>query len=446
MANTKKLTVKLKKQPAKKPLKTQKMVLFIWFLGAFYMSYQFFLQIAPSVMIEPLGKDFGVTSLGVSLLSSSYFYTYIILQIPAGILVDKGNIRLIFTVSLGLLALTCLGFAFSHNFATSMALRILMGIFAAPGLVSAFYLVNRWFLKKYFALFLGLTEMYCMIASAIGQVLLAQGVIHIGWRPSMAIYGLMGLAVAVLGYFIIRERKACDVPELSFKVHRILWRQMKEDNPKKPKPPSEFKQHFKRLMTMPEVWVAGTICGISFAILSAFAGFWCIPLLQHNFNESLTHASMASAALLLGGAACTPLSGILVEKLKNVEKWMALGLFLTALLFLPLIFFSKLPITLIVAILVFIGMLSAVYVAPFAIVKKLVPNEISSTAMGMVNMLCIVIGAPLLVPIIGAIIPLAQHFNLSETAGFQIGLSLFPILLLAAAVMSLWLARRGAKK
>lgn len=155
---------------------------------------------------------------------------------------------------------------------------------------------------------------------------------------------------------------------------------------------------------------------------------------------------MASAALLLGSAACTPLSGILVEKLNNIEQWMALGLLLAALLFLPLIFCSALPITLIICLLVFLGMLSAIYVAPFAIVKKLVPNEISSTAMGMVNMLCIVIGAPLLVPIIGAIIPMARHFHLSETTGIQIGLSLFPLLLIAAAIMSLWLARRSAKK
>ena len=446
MANKKKLAVTLRPTVKKRPIRTQKKVLLIWFLGAFFLLYQFFLQIAPSVMIDPLAESFKTNALGISLMSSAYFYTYIALQIPAGILVDKGNVRYIYAVSLALLSLTCICFALSQSFANSIILRIMMGIFASPGLVSAFYLVNRWFLKKYFALFLGLTEMYCMLGSAIGQVLLAQGVIFIGWRNSMIVYGVIGLLVAGLSYIIIKERKTTDASEISFKVHRILWRQIKTENPDKPNPPSHFKQHFKRLMTMPEVWIAGIVCGIPFSILSAFAGFWCIPLLQTNFNLSLSHASMASAVILLGGAACTPLAGILVEKLKNIERWMAMGLFLAALLFLPFILFAHIPISLMICILVLLGMLSAVYVAPFALVKNMVPNEISSTAMGMVNILCIIIGAPLLVPLVGVAIRTSQHFGLSESGGFQAGLSLFPILLVAAAIMSLWLAKKKPKK
>ena len=39
-------------------------------------------------MIPCLEQAFNINALDVSLLSSSFFYTYLLLQIPAGILVD----------------------------------------------------------------------------------------------------------------------------------------------------------------------------------------------------------------------------------------------------------------------------------------------------------------------------------------------------------------------
>ena len=75
--------------------KTKKSVLWIWFFGSFLQwLYQFLLQVMPNVMIAPMSKSLNVSTLGVSVLSSAfYFYTYIVLQIPAGIMVDRLNIR-----------------------------------------------------------------------------------------------------------------------------------------------------------------------------------------------------------------------------------------------------------------------------------------------------------------------------------------------------------------
>lgn len=393
--------------------KTKKSVLWIWFFGSFFMAYQFLLQVMPNVMIAPMSKSLNVSTLGVSVLSSAYFYTYIVLQIPAGIMVDRLNIRYVYSVSLALLALSCIAFALSQHFAYSILLRIMMGIFAAPGLVSAFYLINHWFLKKYFPLFIGLSEMYGMLACSLGEIGLAQGVIYLGWQNTVLLYGLLGFVMAILSYFIVKDRPPNPVRAAS----RVRA--------------STFQQDIKKLFVMPEVWVAGLISGFAFAILSAFAGFWCVPFLQANFHLSLAQASSVTAIMFFGTAICAPFTGFIIERIQYCEYSMAVALLLSALLFMILLLMPHLSLSVIAVILFLLGCLATVYIIPFSYVRRRVPDEISGTAMGMTNMLSIVIGAPLLQPMIGLI---------------DLGLWLLPVSLMVSCGMSLWLAnyRRSA--
>lgn len=383
------------------------------------MAYQFLLQVMPNVMIDPLRASLNASTLGVSVLSSAYFYTYIVLQIPAGIMVDRLNIRHVYTISLSLLALTCVAFALSNHFAYSVLLRILMGVFAAPGLVSAFYLINRWFLRKYFPLFVGLSEMYAMLACSLGEIGLAQGVIHFGWQNTTLFYGIAGLCMAFLSYFVIQDRKA----KCTHKIPRTT--------------------SFKHLFTMPEVWVAGLISGFAFATLSAFAGFWCVPFLEANFNLSLAQAASVTAIIFLGAAICAPITGFLIERIRHCEYWMAAALLLSALLFTTLLLISHLSLIVIAAMLFVLGCLSTVYIIPFAFMRKRVPHDINATAMGMTNMLSILIGAPLLQPIIGLVVHSMKSKGFSHVLSIDIGLSLVPVALIVSCVMSCWLARRS---
>ena len=408
------------------------------------MFYQFLLQSSPSVMITPLAHDLHTSELGVSLLSSAFFYTYVTLQIPAGILVDRGNIRYIYTFGMCGLALSCLCFSLSESLQSSVVFRILMGIFAAPGLVGAFYMIDQWFLKRYFSVMVGITEMCTVFGTAVGQTFLAQGVIHLGWRHTLMIYSAIGLVAATLGFALLRERKQ-KAPINMIKIIKKIFVRPKiyYHTPSDSLiPKGSFKQNLKLLLKLPALWIAALISGLAFAILSAFAGFWCIPFLQNNFHLSLAHAALGSASVFSGAAICTPFMGIITDKLKNkISILMAWIFFIITLLFFPLIFLPQLPLSIICVLLVVIGMLSSVYVIPFALAKKMAPPGVNATAMGLVNVLSIVIGAPILQPLIATIIDASQSANISTTNSFSIGLSLFPILTILAGYLSFRLTK-----
>ena len=81
-----------------------------------FVILQFFLQTSLSVMEKELSKDFDIDAAYISFLSSSFFYSYILLQIPSGFLLDHYGIKKVSFASLSLLGVACFIFASTTSF------------------------------------------------------------------------------------------------------------------------------------------------------------------------------------------------------------------------------------------------------------------------------------------------------------------------------------------
>ena len=79
--------------------------------------------------------------------------------------------------------------------------------------------------------------------------------------------------------------------------------------------------------------------------------------------------------------------------------------------------------------LLLLGFTSGVYVLPFAVMRDITPHHVKGTAMGYTNMMCIIIGAPLLTPMVGWILTLQPN-------QYRTSLVVFPISLLFALILS----------
>ena len=77
----------------KKPILT----FIIIFLGGMFVLYQFLLQGSTSLMVPQLMEDLCINLTQIGFLSAAFFYPYVLLQIPAGILADKYGARNVLT-------------------------------------------------------------------------------------------------------------------------------------------------------------------------------------------------------------------------------------------------------------------------------------------------------------------------------------------------------------
>src|SRR5271170_3027163 len=117
----------------------------IWLLSALFMFYKYALEVSPSVMTATLMSTFNISGTSLGNLAACYFYAYLLLQIPAGLLLDKIGPRKVTTLAIALCALGSFVFATADSFYIAMTGRFLTGAGAAFAAVNCLKLIANWF-------------------------------------------------------------------------------------------------------------------------------------------------------------------------------------------------------------------------------------------------------------------------------------------------------------
>lgn len=372
-------------------------------------------------MVPQLMQAFSIDAAGVGLLSASYFYTYIFLQMPAGRLVDRCGARLVLSISMLGCAVACGLFAHAHDLYLAQFSRILMGVFTAAGVVSALYIASNWFPPGRFAMLVGLTEMLGMLGGAVGQALLALNVSDYGWRNTMLLCAVIGLALTVLTAIIVRDHPK---QALHYKSKEVAHK-------------NSMLYEFWQILKLPQAWLNGIFSGLVFAIITGFAALWSVPYLMKLYNLDLAAAASTSSMVFWGAALGGPFVGWFADYLGKPRLLMFLSTVLVLLTCVIIFYCPAIPLVFMFILLFLLGFFAGSYVLPFALVAKLVPNTLRCTAMGFTNMMCILLGAPLVQPLVGWFLQQRHHHVAVGVASFTVhdyqwAFSILPLGLLLA--------------
>ena len=116
--------------------------------------------------------DFSLSQAGFGGLSSSFYYPYILLRVPAGLLVLRFGARLLLIGGISLCMLSCFLTAYSRDLFWVEVARILMGLGSAPTFVCTATLATRWFPPTMLSILIALIETLGMLGPALGQEVL----------------------------------------------------------------------------------------------------------------------------------------------------------------------------------------------------------------------------------------------------------------------------------
>ena len=153
-----------------------------------------FFQQSVSPITDVLQKELNVSLSGIGILSSSYFLTYLISQIPFGIALQKYSHHSILLVVSITLTLCFILFGFIDSLAFAAILRIIGGAFGAPTWLITVTLVGDYFGNNEVQFFGAITTLFAFVLTFIGVTV--QGYVYevYGvWRVAYYILGLMGL-------------------------------------------------------------------------------------------------------------------------------------------------------------------------------------------------------------------------------------------------------------
>ena len=123
----------------------QRVAWFVWGLGALFYLMGFFQRVAPAVMTAELMRDFNISATALGNLSGFYFYSYVAMQIPTGILADTWGPRRLLTTGALVAGIGTLMFALAPKIIWAYIGRFLIGGSVAVAFVGLLKLSSSWF-------------------------------------------------------------------------------------------------------------------------------------------------------------------------------------------------------------------------------------------------------------------------------------------------------------
>jgi sugar phosphate permease len=191
----------------------------IAFLLAFGVLVNFFDRINLSVSRDALHDSFGLSLVAFGYLSSAFSWTYAVMQMPAGVLLDWLGVRLVGRISALLWSIASFAAALSPGLSSFFAARLLLGVSESPTFPANAKSLGYWFTREERGLATAFTDAAAKLSTAIGVPLIGLLLLHFGWRWSFAATGLISFFYFVLFYLIYRnpsEDKGLSPNELQF--------------------------------------------------------------------------------------------------------------------------------------------------------------------------------------------------------------------------------------
>jgi MFS family permease len=363
---------------------------FVWGLGALFYLMGFFQRVAPAVMTTELMREFQISAAALGNLSGYYFYSYVAMQIPTGIIADTwGPRRLLSTGALVAGAGTLL-FALAPNLIWASIGRLLIGGSVAVAFVGMLKLSNNWFPPRFYAMVSGMA-LFCGIIGAVFAGTPLRLLINLyGWRSVITGSALVTFGICVAIWIFIRDypHQKGYANQSVFEVggSRLTGRRVIEG----------ILKVLRYRNTLLLFVIPGAIVG---SVLT-FSGLWGVPYLTTHYGLSASKAAVVTSAVLVAWALGGPLFGWFSDRWGYRKPLYIAGCALTLLGWAIALYIDNLPLAVRISALLVAGFSSGCMIISFAFAKESVPGNLAGTISGVINM-GVMMGPMLLQPAVG---------------------------------------------
>jgi MFS family permease len=180
----------------------------------------FFDRVNISVAYDALRTNWGITAVTFGYLASAYNWTYAILQIPIGIMLDRFGVRRIGRVATLLWSMASFASGLATGIYSFFAARLLLGVGEAPTFPANAKAVGYWFPERERSFATSINDAAAKFASAIGVPILGLLVISFGWRWSFIFTGFVSFLYFLLFWGVYSDPS--EDPRLSPAERRLM--------------------------------------------------------------------------------------------------------------------------------------------------------------------------------------------------------------------------------
>jgi MFS family permease len=358
-------------------------------LATLFLLSQFY-RVSNAVIAPNLIQDLNLDAETLGILGGAFFYSFALLQIPIGPMLDRIGPRMIMTFSSWIGALGAFLFAFGTSFETALLGRILIGAGMSSILMGSFKTFTLRHPPKQFATLVGIISSVGTLGNILAASPLAYLTSIIGWRKTFLIAGGITILLGTLIFWILKGEKI---------------NEKKAFSSSEKKPEIGIFQSFRIILGSLAFWQFGAVAFFRYGIFVSLQGLWLGPYLIYIKGFSPIQAGHILIMLAIGFTLGGPIGGHLSDRIFRSRKGVTLtGLGLYSISLFPL--FGVLEINhpfWFGLIFFFIGFFCGFGMLIYAHAKDLFPVAISGTVMTYVNFFTMA-GAAVFMPALGKII------------------------------------------
>ena len=251
-----------------------------WATVATAYAIAFLQRVSPQSFSLNFMQDFGTDAAGVAMLASSYFWGYTLMQIPAGVLVDRYGVKRVVLCSMAASSLGSAAFALAPNLLDVFIARLIVACGDALVFTALLKLVAQNFSDERFGFMSGISQVSGYLGGVMATTPLAAAVSGFGWRACfifIACVGAANLAFATLAL------KPAPAPHGDKTLRSVFL---------------ASRQALGRI----ENWGCAMSFASHFAVVTTLSGVWGIPMVAHVFNISPSTAGAPLLAFMIGNA------------------------------------------------------------------------------------------------------------------------------------------------
>lgn len=395
-----------------------------WFLGASFYFYKYLLQLSPGVMTPDLMRAFHVTGAGLGNLAACFFYVYLFMQIPVGMILDRYNPQKIISAAILICVGAVLGFAHTRSLAVAEFFRATLGFGAAFACISCLKIASVWFPPQRLALVTGISLTVAMLGAVNGCAPLAYLVSNFGWRGALTSLAIPGLVLAILVFMIVRDK-----PEARITHHY---------------PSTHFFSGLFQVLKNKQTWALSFYSGFAYAPFSVLGGLWGVPFIQASHHLTRTDAAAKVSWMFVGFAMGAPILGYISDAINRRRLIILWGTLVELLAIFVIIYYPTLPPFWVSILMFLMGVGTSGFLMCFCMVQEINSVLLAATAIGFMNAFDSLWEA-LSEPFIGRLLDLGWTGQMENGArifsihDYQSALVILPIYLLCALVVVMFI-------
>jgi sugar phosphate permease len=362
-----------------------------------------FFRVSNAVIAPNLIQDLSLNAGTLGILGGAYFYSFALLQIPMGPMLDRISPRIVVTFFPLIGSLGAFLFAIGESFTSVLIGRILIGVGMASVLMGTMKVFTLRFPSEKFATLVGINLSIGTLGSIFAASPLAYFASTIGWRMAFILAGGITTILALLVFWVLGGEEK--------KRETLIFRPSSE-------PAIGVLQSIRMVSGSLAFWQMGAINFFRYGTFMGLQGLWLGPYLIDVKGYSPIQTGNVLIFLSIGAILGGPIAGRLSDQIFHSRKGIALwGFSLYSLSLLPLTGILRIESSFWYGLLFFmIGFFSSFGMLVYSHAKELFPITIAGTVLAGTNFFTMA-GAAVFMPALGKIIesfPRVDHAYPSE--------------------------------